>query len=127
MAIDPDNVRVFQPKRATLALDAAGLYGPDVDRACGTYEGNPDGDVDGWELGESVPTPEQVALLAELTRLPVDYFYAPLPPGTETGKIIVCGRGGAQGMGRMRCQTVSTQIVPPAAEARRTHQQGTLF
>jgi hypothetical protein len=78
------------PARITLALDANGLYGPDVDLACGTYEGNPDGDVDAWEEGRAVPTDDQVAALARLVNMPVDYFY--LPADEVPGRVFMCDR-----------------------------------
>ncbi len=114
----------FVPARATLALDAAGLYGPNVDIECGTWEGNPDGDVDAWELGEAVPTAEQVALMAELTGRPVGWFYAPLVDHGVTA-VWVCGKTGAKGMGRQRCERVPLEIVAPAAA--REPRQGALF
>lgn len=79
------------PARITMALDSRGLGGPDVDLACGTWEGNPDGDVDAWEVAEAVPSPVQVAMLAALTRHPVAWFYRPLPPGPLLGgPVFVC-------------------------------------
>lgn len=50
------------PWRITLCLDEKGLYGPEVDIACGAAEP----DVDLWEAGELYPTWEQVQKLAEL-------------------------------------------------------------
>jgi len=65
----------FVPAMATLALDAAGLYGPDVDRACGVEEPT----VDLWEAGRVYPTWEQVLALARLTgRAPIVFFRRPL-------------------------------------------------
>lgn len=51
------------PWRITTVLNAAGLYGPAVDLACGAQEP----DVDRWEAGELYPTWEQLLLLAEVT------------------------------------------------------------
>lgn len=79
------------PARITMALDMRGLEGPEVDLACGTWEGNPDGDVDAWEVADAVPTPEQVKLLAELTGFPVAYFYEPVKPGPQLDGMWVCG------------------------------------
>jgi hypothetical protein len=50
------------PWRITVVLDAKGLYGPEVDEACGAAEP----DVDLWEAGVLYPTWEQVQRLAEL-------------------------------------------------------------
>lgn len=121
----PDDA-LFVPARATLALDMAALYGPEVDRAVGTWEGNPDGDVDAWELGEATPTRAQVRLLAQLTDRPIAWFYLPEEPWETEGVMWLCGRTGAKGMGRQVCQTVPMRVSPPAAEAR-GHQQGALF
>lgn len=52
----------LRPCRITLALNARGLYGPQVDEACGAAEP----DVDLWEAGKLYPTWEQVLLLAKL-------------------------------------------------------------
>lgn len=108
------------PARITTALDANDLYGPTVDTACGTWEGNPAGDVDAWELGTATPTPEQVALLAALTRMPVAYFHEPLG---EPGTMWVCRRTGRKAD---RCRQTSTTPVPPAAE-QPPSPQGALF
>jgi hypothetical protein len=53
----------LKPYLITLALDAQGLYGPEVDKECGAAEP----DVDLWEAGKLYPTWEQLVLLAELT------------------------------------------------------------
>jgi transcriptional regulator with XRE-family HTH domain len=60
-----------EPSRITAALDLRGLYGPEVDQACGVEEPT----VDQWETGELVPTPTQIKRLAILTGFPVGYFY----------------------------------------------------
>ncbi len=70
LARDADNLIAYrlwragelQPYLITQALDARGLYGPEVDVACGATEP----DVDLWEAGKLYPTWEQVLLLAEL-------------------------------------------------------------
>lgn len=59
------------PNRITVALDAAGLYGPEVDTACGAAEP----DVDRWESGDLYPTWEQLQALADLTGLAVSAFF----------------------------------------------------
>lgn len=53
----------LRPYRITIALNAQGLYGPEVDVACGAREP----DVDLWEAGKLYPTWEQLLLLADLT------------------------------------------------------------
>lgn len=53
----------LRPYRITTALNARGLYGPEVDIACGVSEP----DVDLWEAGKLYPTWDQVVLLAKLT------------------------------------------------------------
>jgi hypothetical protein len=73
------------PARITMALDLGGHEGPEVDVACGTFEGNPDGDVDLWECGLASPTAGQVKLLAALTGFPVSYFHKPIKPGPLLG------------------------------------------
>jgi transcriptional regulator with XRE-family HTH domain len=77
---------VPNPKRITLALDAKGLYGPDVDRACGVEEPA----VDQWETGELVPTPEQLVKLAALTGVTVGFFFGDDPP--HLGRVFICDR-----------------------------------
>lgn len=51
------------PYLITLALDAAGLQGPEVDARCRAREP----EVDQWEAGELYPTWEQLCALAALT------------------------------------------------------------
>ncbi|WP_372672609.1 zinc finger domain-containing protein [Amycolatopsis kentuckyensis] len=58
------------PHRITQALDLRGLYGPEVDEACGVAEPQ----VDMWEAGELYPAWEALVLLAELTDFPVEFF-----------------------------------------------------
>jgi transcriptional regulator with XRE-family HTH domain len=62
------------PARITDALDAAGLHGPEVDRALGVEEPM----VDDWESGRSVPTATQIQRLAMLTGVPVARFCRPV-------------------------------------------------
>jgi hypothetical protein len=52
----------LQPYLITIALDARGLDGPQVDIECGASEP----DVDLWEAGKLYPTWRQLLLLAEL-------------------------------------------------------------
>lgn len=77
------------PERITMALDAAGLWGPGVDRACGVEEPT----VDLWESGERVPTREQVEALAALTGFLPVFFYQDVP-----GRVPVwlCGDDGCE-------------------------------
>lgn len=63
------------PHRITTALDLRGLYGPEVDRACGVQEPA----VDEWEAGVRYPSWEQLLALAELTDFPVKFFTNMLP------------------------------------------------
>lgn len=61
------------PHYITTALDLAGLYGPEVDEACGAHEP----DVDRWKAGELYPSWGQLCALAELTGYPVAFFVRP--------------------------------------------------
>ncbi len=63
------------PHRITMVLDAAGLYGPDVDAACGAQEP----DVDNWEAGRLYPTFEQVLALADLVGVLPTMLFQPVP------------------------------------------------
>jgi hypothetical protein len=78
------------PERITAALDIRGLYGPEVDRACGVEEPA----VDLWEAGDLVPTAEQVEALARLTDFPVRFFYLPAPP--KIGPVFICSDDGCE-------------------------------
>jgi hypothetical protein len=80
------------PARITMALDLRGLEGPEVDLMCGAAEP----DVDMWELGLAVPSPEQLARLAALTGFTVAWFYHPVKPGPLTGSVYMCGPGGCE-------------------------------
>jgi hypothetical protein len=80
------------PARITTALDAAGLWGPEVDRACGVEEPT----VDLWESGELVPTREQVEALAELCGVTPVMFYLDDPPA---GPMWLCGTDGCERVG----------------------------
>jgi|JI102314A2RNA_FD_contig_101_81254_length_2507_multi_3_in_0_out_0_1 hypothetical protein len=60
-----------QPWRITVALDARGLYDPDLSWALGV----PVGAVDRWEEGVEVPTFEQVEKLSQLTEYLPRWFY----------------------------------------------------
>lgn len=77
------------PARITLALDARGLYGPEVDISCGAVEPA----VDNWEAGIEVPTAEQVKLLAALTGYPIRSFYLPAAELQMPSPVFICDRG----------------------------------
>jgi hypothetical protein len=94
------------PARMTWALDIRGLDGPEVDEQVGTFEGNPAGDVDDWEAARAVPAPEQVLMLAKLTRFPVGWFYNPVQPGPVLGgPVWICWRG------RRGCEQIPDDTV----------------
>lgn len=79
--------RVY-PERITIALDARGLYGPEVDAALGV----PEPTVDEWEAGLYPPTREQLKRLADLTEYPVKFFLS--QPVPFDGATFVCGANG---------------------------------
>lgn len=81
------------PKRITMALDWAGLYGPEVDRSLGVEEPT----VDLWEAGLIIPTREQVYRLAQLTGWPWRFFYMPEPVAITHG--FICGDDGCHPLG----------------------------
>lgn len=74
------------PARITLALDAKGLFGPQVDESLGVREPT----VDLWEAGVLLPDRGQIRALAALTGFAEAFFYelSPLP----AGRIFVCER-----------------------------------
>jgi hypothetical protein len=74
------------PRQITLALDARGLEGPEVDEACGVAEPV----VDLWEAGVLLPTTEQVARLSRLTGQTPPFFYERV--AAPAGRMFVCGR-----------------------------------
>lgn len=76
------------PRRITAALDAAGLWGPEVDHACGVEEPT----VDLWETGELVPTPDQVRALAKLCGVTPAMFYGEYEPPP----MWLCGSDGCE-------------------------------
>lgn len=77
--------------RITMALDARGLYGPEVDEALGVADAL-DTVVDSWEAGAAVPTEDDVRRLATLTGFLPEWFYRGTLPGPRSA--FVCGRGG---------------------------------
>ncbi|MGW4488403.1 hypothetical protein ACWEOE_31730 [Amycolatopsis sp. NPDC004368] len=58
------------PASITAALDMHGLYGPEVDEACGAREP----DVDRWEAGDLYPTWDQLRKLADLCGVTPRFF-----------------------------------------------------
>jgi hypothetical protein len=85
-------------ERITVALDAAGLFGPDVDVALGGLEPM----VGEWEAGTRVPTFAQVELLAAVTtaRGRIEVF-----SGRATGRFrTLCGSRIAHGSHTSRMQ-----------------------
>lgn len=97
------------PAWISMALNVGGHEGPQVDLACGTWEGNPDGDVDMWEAGSAVPSGEQVQLLAGLTGYPVAFFYRSFEPGPLLGgQVWICSRRKINGR---RCTPVGPDWI----------------
>lgn len=80
----------IDPRRITIALDLRGLYGPEVDEACGVAEPT----VDQWETGELTPTPEQLELLADLCGVTPRFFSAEFAPVDLGQGVWVCGSNG---------------------------------
>lgn len=62
------------PDRITVALDLAGLHGPEVDVALGGAEPM----VDMWEEGVMYPSWSQLLKLAMVTGFPVSSFFIPV-------------------------------------------------
>lgn len=77
------------PARITLALDHRGYWGAWVDKALGGEEPM----VDEWEDGTRVPTRGQMEKLAELTKMPVEYFYRPFDEAEAApARTFICDR-----------------------------------
>lgn len=93
------------PARITMAMDMAGLSGPQVDRDCGTYHGNPDGDIDRWEQALAVPSPEQVRLMAKVTGCPIPFFYKPVTDLPRFGPTWISWGG------RRGCELVASDVI----------------
>ncbi|MDD4866194.1 MAG: hypothetical protein PHQ28_03410 [Mycobacterium sp.] len=89
------------PARITIALDLAGLWGPEVDRQLGGEEPM----VDEWEAGLRVPTREQVEALARLTGQPIGFFYRRIEPGEYPTTTRICHRGR-----RKKATTVASHV-----------------
>lgn len=60
----------INPHRITVALDRAGLFGPTADAKLGAVEP----DLDNWEAGKSQPSEAQLARLARMANVPVEFF-----------------------------------------------------
>jgi hypothetical protein len=96
------------PHRITLALDARGLYGPDVDLECGALEPA----VDEWEAGTRYPTWEQLLKLARLCQAPPAFFaVAPTP---QHGPVILCSRGRGRGCRTVEVGDIVERFTPQA-------------
>ncbi len=97
------------PARITMALDLAGLHGPDVDLKVGTWHGNPAGDIDRWEQALAVPSRDQVWQLAWLTGFRPAYFYRPMKPGPLLGgPVWMCFAD------RRGCETYGPDVITEA-------------
>lgn len=69
-------------QRITVALDALGMWGPEVDEALGFDD---DTVVDQWESGYSIPMEPEIRRLAYLTGKTPDWFYGPDWPPAMAG------------------------------------------
>ncbi len=78
------------PRRITMALDLAGLFGPEADARLGVEEPT----VDQWEAGQVVPTREQLQRLADLAGVTLAWLYRPAP--NPLGPMFLCGEGGCE-------------------------------
>lgn len=66
---------LLQPHTITTVLDAADLFGPEVDRSLGVV----DPTVDEWEAGTRYPSWEQVLALAVLAGVTPEWLVKPRP------------------------------------------------
>jgi len=95
---DPDILRALWsagalvPYRITKALDANGLYGPEVDRLCEAEEP----EVDEWEAGTRYPRLVQVRALADLCDVHPLWFFRTTTQddGRLTSPMFLCGPKG---------------------------------
>jgi hypothetical protein len=76
------------PARITLALDTAGLHGPEVDVNLGGTEPM----VDDWETGKTVPTEAQIKRISIITGYPESFFSKPV----DDAQMTICGRHGCE-------------------------------
>jgi hypothetical protein len=72
------------PQRITIALDALGLDGPEVDEALGVHTAL-DTVVDAWEAGAAVPTVTDLRRLCTLTGKILAWFYDLTPIAEAPG------------------------------------------
>lgn len=107
--------RPLNPAQMTIAMDARGLAGKEVDLACGTFEKNPAGDVDAWEDPDDPRWPDarQLRLLADLCGVRVALFFE---PGPEPMSGWICSRRKIDGA---RCHPLPGEIIAPGVAARR--------
>lgn len=92
----PGGRRLFVPARATIALNAAGLYGDQVDRDLGVWQSptgawEPGTFVDRVEDGSLVPGFCVVLRLAATTGVLPGFFYQPIGVG-PFGPVFICNR-----------------------------------
>ena len=82
------------PYHLTRMLDANGLYGPEVDLACGAEEPA----VDEWEAGTRYPTWAQLVALADLVGVQPAYLFKATDQdaGRLTSPVFLCGPGVSQ-------------------------------
>lgn len=107
------------PERITTALNAAGLWGPEVDRACGVEEPA----VDLWESGELVPSREQMEALARLCGVTPVFFYMDVTPIA----VWICGVDGCHLVEPERRVVAEAEPPEPVAEVLWLPVRGRLF
>lgn len=78
------------PNQITTALNARGLWGPDVDRQCHAKEPA----VDEWEAGTRYPRWDQLEALARLTGYPARFFMLEIEPIPFDATSLGCRRSG---------------------------------
>lgn len=105
------------PARITMALDAHGLEGPEVDAAFGVAEP----DVDRWEAGELYPTWEQLKALSHMTGMALRFFFLPPPDPVWTTLHYHLPAP------ELLSQLPVARFLPTARDARPTPIQGTLL
>jgi len=101
------------PARITMMLDLRGLYGPEVDVACGVEEPT----VDQWEAGEVYPSWEQLQALARLCDVGVIWFTDAMP-WRDIGPVFICDRSKRTGQG---AQVTPEPILRASREALAAH------
>lgn len=93
----PDGRQLFVPAWATIAMNARGLEGDQVDRDLGVWESptgawEPGTYVDRVEDGSLVPGFCVVLRLAEMTGVLPWFFYQPIEVGPLFGPVFMCDR-----------------------------------